>query len=61
MNRSLVEKGLFPWFVPDVAAATESMGWSFRRGFDSKNRVGIYLEMSGLPEGSHPWDFAIGF
>ncbi len=61
INRSLVEKGLFPWFVPDVSAVTDGMEWSFRRGFDPKKRIGIYLEMSGLPEGSHPWDFWIGF
>jgi hypothetical protein len=61
IKRSLVEQGLFPWFVADVAAVGEGMEWSFRRGFDPTKRIGIYLEMSGLPEGSHPWDFWIDF
>ena len=61
MNRSLVEQGLFPWFVQDISAIQETMGWSLRRDLDLTRRVGLYFEVSKLPKGSHPWDFWISF
>lgn len=61
IERSLVEKGLFPWFVRNIDQHKEAMGWSLRKNLDMKNRVGLYLEVSQLPKGSHPWDFWISF
>jgi len=58
IHKSLVEKGMFPWFVRDVSKVREKMGWSVT---ESKGRVGLYFEVSGLPKGSHPWDFWISF
>ncbi len=57
----LVKKGLFPWFVPDVNAVQKKMNWSLPQSLDLKKRVGLYLEVSGLPKGSHPWDLWISF
>jgi hypothetical protein len=58
IHKSLVEKGMFPWFVRDVSKEREKMGWSIA---ESKGRVGLYFEVSRLPKGSHPWDFWISF
>jgi hypothetical protein len=57
----LVRRGMFPWFVPDVKALQNDMKWSLPSSLDLKNRVGLYFEVSGLPKGSHPWDFWISF
>jgi hypothetical protein len=59
--RHLVEKGFFPWYVDDVAAAKQNMNWALKQQQLSKQRVGIYFEVSKLPKGSHPWDFWISF
>jgi hypothetical protein len=56
--RSLVERGMFPWFVDDVAKHRSAMKWDLD---DEKNRVGLYFEVSKLPKGSHPWDFWLTF
>jgi len=56
--RSLVERGMFPWFVDDVARHRGPMKWDLD---DDKNRVGLYFEVSKLPKGSHPWDFWLTF
>jgi hypothetical protein len=56
--RSLVERGMFPWFVDDVAKHRAAMKWDLD---DDKNRVGLYFEVSKLPKGSHPWDFWLTF
>jgi hypothetical protein len=61
MARHLVEKGFFPWFVPDVDARQKDMKWSLRSDMSLNQRVGIYFEVSKLPKGSHPWDFWISF
>ena len=58
IHKSLVEKGMFPWFVRDVSKERGKMGWSIA---ESKGRVGLYFEVSELPKGSHPWDFWISF
>lgn len=56
--RNLVEKGMFPWFVDDLAKHREAMRWTLD---DYKGRVGLYFEVSKLPKGSHPWDFWLTF
>lgn len=56
--RSLVERGLFPWFVDDVSRHKGEMKWDLS---DHKGRVGLYFEVSKLPKGSHPWDFWLTF
>lgn len=61
LPRQVVELGMFPWFVSDIGAATKEMGWKLPEKLDLKNRVGIYFEVSGLPKGSHPWDFKMSF
>lgn len=57
VGRALVEKGFYPVFVPDVMAAKELMGWDIKAPKAGQKRVGMYFEVSGLPEGGHPWDF----
>ena len=65
LPKYLVEKGFFPLYVPNVEKSAERMGWTdFEREsallakppFKSQ-RIGLYFETSGLPEGNHPWDF----
>jgi hypothetical protein len=56
--RSLVERGMFPWFVDDVGKHKTAMRWDLE---DDKNRLGLYFEVSKLPKGSHPWDFWLTF
>jgi hypothetical protein len=59
--KALVERGMFPWFVGDLAAVQEEMDWALPKKMDLKKRIGIYFEVSGLPAGSHPWDFWMSF
>jgi hypothetical protein len=59
--KSLVEFGLFPWFVDNVEFYKDVMEWSLNSNLDLKNRVGLYFEISGLPRGSHEWNFNITF
>ncbi len=61
LPREVVELGMFPWFVDDVAAISEQMDWNIPSHVNLKNRIGIYFEVSKLPEGSYPWDFWISF
>ncbi len=61
VDRELVRKGLFPWFVADIKAVQKQMNWSLPSSLDLNSRVGLYLEVSGLPKGSHPWDLWISF
>lgn len=56
--RNLVEKGMFPWFVDDLAKHRDAMRWTLD---DYKGRVGLYFEVSKLPKGSHPWDLWLTF
>jgi hypothetical protein len=56
LRRSLVEKGFFPMFVADTHKPSEAMGWGLDAEEDTKH-IGMYFEVSGLPEGAHPWDF----
>ncbi len=56
IERSLVEKGFFPFFVEDVSSVRDTMGWS-GEGVDAPGRNGMYFEVSGLEKGEHPWDF----
>lgn len=58
ISRSLVERGMFPWFVDSVEKHKEDMEWDMK---DYKDRVGLYFEVSKLPKGSHPWDFWLTF
>ncbi|MCX6126104.1 MAG: hypothetical protein NTV34_15330, partial [Proteobacteria bacterium] len=55
--KRLVEFGMFPQFVPDVGAMSKIMRWTLPKAQLSQKRVGLYLEVSGLPEGEHPWEF----
>ncbi len=57
VGRTLVEKGFYPVFVPDVMAAKDLMSWDIKPPKPGQKRVGMYFEVSGLPEGGHPWDF----
>jgi hypothetical protein len=61
LPREVVEQGMFPWFIEDVAAVSDEMGWSLPRDLDLKNRIGIYFEVSKLPKGIYPWDFWMSF
>ncbi|MBM4250929.1 MAG: hypothetical protein FJ146_03085 [Deltaproteobacteria bacterium] len=56
IERRLVEKGFFPFYVDDVHAARDSMNWD-GEGADTPGRSGMYFEVSGLSKGEHPWDF----
>jgi hypothetical protein len=56
VQRQLVERGFFPMYVEDVAQAKQAMGWDIDLSNGVK-RTGFYFEVSGLPEGGHPWDF----
>ncbi len=56
LRRALVERGFFPMYVANTRMPSKAMGW----GLDDEeevNRMGMYFEVSGLPEGGHPWDF----
>jgi hypothetical protein len=61
VSPELAKKGLFPWFVADVKSLEKAMNWSLPPSLDLENRLGLYLEVSGLPKGSHPWDFWMSF
>jgi hypothetical protein len=54
--RSIVEKGFFPHYVENVEKFREQMGWKLDKK-KAQSRIGIYFEVTGLPEGGHPWDF----
>ena len=60
VKSSLVDRGFFPFFVQDVDGVNEVMDWQAKnsQGTLSKaKRIGMYFEVSGLPEGEYPWDF----
>ena len=57
IRRDLVERGFFPFYVSDASAVSDSMGWDGGEGMDGSARSGMYFEVSGLPQGEHPWDF----
>lgn len=57
LPKTLVEYGMFPQFVSDVGDAAPGMNWSIPSSKRGVRRVGLYLEVSGLPQGEHPWDF----
>jgi hypothetical protein len=56
IERRLVEKGFFPFYVEEVQAARDAMDWS-GEGVGTSGRSGMYFEVSGLEKGEHPWDF----
>ena len=56
LRRSLVERGFFPMFVEDTHKPSAAMGWGLEAEEEAQ-RIGMYFEVSGLPEGGHPWDF----
>lgn len=56
IEQKLIEKGFFPVFVDDVAKYQEEMGWDIDIP-EKQKRIGMYFEVSGLPEGGHPWEF----
>jgi len=53
----MVKAGFFPQLVSDIGAFDEQMGWNLRQDKKEAPRMGLYFEVSGLPEGGHPWDF----
>lgn len=57
LPRSLVALGMFPHYVADVSNHAQDMKWSLSKTQTRQRRVGIYLEVSGLPKGEHSWDF----
>ena len=57
IRRDLVERGFFPLYVEDASEFSDSMGWGGGEGMDASSRSGMYFEVSGLPQGEHPWDF----
>lgn len=56
IEKKIVDRGFFPFFVDDVAKHKEAMGWDIEIPAGER-RVGLYFEVSGLPEGGHPWEF----
>lgn len=56
IERRLVERGFFPFYVEDVHAARDRMNWN-GEGVETPGRSGMYFEVSGLSKGEHPWDF----
>src|SRR5690606_15440358 len=52
INRSLVEKGFFPYYVPDVAQSNQQLGWGLTLP-DQSQRVGLFFATSGLSAGAH--------
>ena len=56
VERRLIDRGFFPQFVDDVERYKDAMGWDIDIP-KGQHRVGMYFEVSGLPEGGHPWDF----
>jgi hypothetical protein len=57
----LVELGMFPQFVSDVGDVAKDMGWALDKRQRGQKRVGLYLEVSGLPKGEQPWDLWMDF
>ena len=60
LPRYLVEKGFFPFYVPNIYDFSEKMGWTTfekQENVSQPKKIGMYFETSGLPEGNHPWDF----
>lgn len=55
-HRQLVERGFFPMYVDDVEKFAPAMGWRLAYP-EGQKRSAMYFETSGLPKGSHPWDF----
>src|SRR5690606_13779060 len=56
LEKQLVEMGFFPMFVDDIAKYKDKMNWDINLK-DKGPRIGVYFEVSGLPEGGYPWDF----
>jgi len=56
LPRRLAEFGMIPRFVVDVGDSAPAMQWSMPRSQRGMHRVGLYLEVSGLPKSQHPWD-----
>jgi hypothetical protein len=61
LSRELVSQGMFPQFVQDVSSVAHSMEWELKKEHLQKKRVGFYMEISGLSQGGHPWDFWLDF
>ncbi len=55
---SLVNYGFFPMYVDDTNHAQRSLKWNDAPQ-DSPNRIGFYLQTTGLPKGEHFYDFWI--
>ncbi len=58
IDRGLVSKGFFPLMMPNTAKAEKELGWEVTAIRDP-NRMGMYFETSGLPQGNHEWEFII--
>jgi hypothetical protein len=56
IEKKLVAMGFFPMFVDDVGKYKDKMKWDIKLK-DKEHRIGVYFEVSGMPEGGHPWDF----
>ncbi len=56
--RYLVEKGFFPMFVADLAKFKAAAAWDADDDAD-QNRVAMYFEVSGIPQGQHKMDYWI--
>ncbi len=57
LPRRLVDRGMYPQYVEDVVDAAKDMSWQIPKSYRGRKRVGLYLEVSGLNQGEHPWDF----
>jgi hypothetical protein len=55
---TLVNYGFFPMYVDDTNQAKRSLKWH-ESPQDSANRIGFYLQTTGLPKGEHFYDFWI--
>lgn len=58
IDRNLVSKGFFPIMMSDVTKAEKDLGWEVTK-IREPNRMGMYFETSGLPQGNHEWEFVI--
>ena len=59
MEKKMVDLGFFPFLVTDEAKARHDLGWDSKINPALKNRIGIYMNVSGLRTGDYYWDFWI--
>ncbi len=56
---TLVKRGFFPSFVPNVASFKKGVEWDDEPDAKDEKRIAMYFETAGLPKGQHKMDYWI--